>query len=99
MAHHAHKKHFAKLNKKDPIDYIIRFFMIITPLAELPQAITIYEQRSARDVSMVTWVFFAASSTAWLIYASRQKLLPLMVAYSLYLIIEISIVIGIIIYS
>ncbi len=68
-------------------------------MAELPQAYTIYQSQSAQDVSMFTWAFFAMSSTAWLLYGIKQKMLPLVVAHSLYVLIESSVVIGIVIYS
>ncbi len=83
----------------EAIDYIVRFFMIATPLAELPQAYNIYHLRSAREVSVITWSFFMLSSTVWFIYAFKHKILPLIVANSLYLTVEVSIVIGIVIYK
>jgi uncharacterized protein with PQ loop repeat len=98
MVHHTHK-HIHHKEKKEPIDYIIRFFMIATPLAELPQAYTIYSEQSADHVSPFTWVFFTLSSVVWLCYAAKLKSLPLLVAYSLYMVIEITIVIGIFTYS
>jgi uncharacterized protein with PQ loop repeat len=98
MLRHVHK-HLHRHGKKEPIDYVVRFFMVATPLFELPQAYTIYHAQSARDVSLITWLFFLFSSIAWLAYGFKQKLTPLIVAYSLYMIIEISIVIGVIMYS
>lgn len=73
--------------------------MVATPLFELPQAWQIYSTQSAGDVSMATWLFFCAADVVWVIYAFKLKRVPLQVMYSLYLVIEISIVTGILLYS
>lgn len=100
MVHHQHKHpaHKHKRNKLEAIDYIVRFFMIATPLAEVPQAYNIYHLHSAREVSIITWTFFAISSVVWLIYAVKHNVLPLAVASSLYLVVESTVVVGVIIY-
>ena len=100
MTHHQHK-HLVRKSQKgklEAIDYIIRFFMIATPLAEVPQAYNIYHLQSAREVSIVTWSFFAVSSLVWLVYAMKHNVIPLVVASGLYLVVESTIVVGVIIY-
>jgi uncharacterized protein with PQ loop repeat len=101
MPHHTgrhlvHRKNTAK--QKETFDYIVRFFMVATPLFEVPQAWQIYSSRSAGDVSLATWGFFCAADIVWIIYAIKLGSMPLQIAYSLYLIIEVSIVIGILLY-
>lgn len=95
---HAHR-HLHRKKQKDWFDYILYFFMVATPLFELPQAWKIYTTQSAADVSLATWSFFVLSNFVWIAYAVRNKLLPLIIAYSLYMLIEVSIVIGILLYS
>jgi uncharacterized protein with PQ loop repeat len=102
MPHHTghHLVHNKKSKKQTvPFDYVVRFFMIATPLFELPQAWHIYATQSAKDVSLPTWAFFALADVVWIIYAFKLGSVPLQIAYSLYLIIEVSIVIGIVLYS
>lgn len=100
MVRHAHgHKHLHKKKKKDVLDYALYVFMVATPLFEIPQAWGIFSKQSAEDVSLTTWGFFLVSSVAWIIYAVRNKIMPLIVAYTLYLIIEGVIVMGILIYS
>lgn len=94
---HAHR-HLHKKKRHDAFDYLLYIFMIATPVFELPQAWNIYSSKSAADVSLSTWAFFAVSNLAWITYAVRNKLPPLIVTYSLYLIIEVTIVIGILLY-
>lgn len=94
---HAHR-HLHQKKKHDRWDYLLYVFMAATPLFELPQAWSIYSTKSAEDVSLLTWAFFAVSNLAWITYAIRNKLRPLIFIYSLYLVIEVGIVIGILIY-
>jgi uncharacterized protein with PQ loop repeat len=72
--------------------------MVATPLAEVPQAYNIYHLQSAREVSLITWTFFAMSSIVWLTYAIKYKITPLAIASSLYLVVEASVVVGVLIY-
>jgi uncharacterized protein with PQ loop repeat len=95
---HAHK-HLHRKPKKDWFDYVLYVFMIATPLFELPQAWDIYSTHSAQDVSLATWGFFALSNLAWIAYAVRNKLPPLIVVYSLYMVIELTVVAGIVLYN
>lgn len=95
---HAHR-HLHKKKQKDLFDYILYFFMIATPLFEIPQAWKIYATQSAADVSLSTWGFFVLSNFAWITYAIRNKLTPLIITYCLYMAVEVSVVIGILLYS
>lgn len=100
MVRHGHgHRHLHRKKQKDWFDYVLYVFMVATPLFELPQAWAIYSTRSAQDVSLTTWGFFTISNIAWVAYAVRNKLKPLIVVYSLYMIIELSIVVGIILYN
>lgn len=99
MLHNIKKLHKSKKKHRTPLDYMIYFFVFTTPLFELPQAYIIYSNQDASDVSVLTWGYFAVSSVAWLTYGLRNRLRPIIFAYSLYLMIETSIVIGIIRYN
>ena len=94
-----HHKHLHAKKHKDPFDYVVYFFMIATPLFELPQAIAIYANHSAQGVSIWTWGFFFMSSLVWILYTLRNRLYPMVVTYSMYIMIEASIVLGIAMYS
>jgi len=99
MLHHVHKHKKKTGQKNDFLDILLYFFVFTTPLFEIPQAVLIYENKSADGVSVITWFYFAVSSVVWLIYGLRKKLLPVILAYSFYLIIESIIVIGILKYA
>lgn len=96
---HERVNHIAGWRKKQPFDFVVYFFMIATPLFEIPQAYTIFANQSAENVSLWTWVFFCIDNLVWMVYGFRQREMPLFLTSALYEIIEVSIVVGIIIYS
>ena len=101
-AHHYHKKRTlakAKKHHKDAVDYFVYFFMFLSPLFEVPQAITIYTEKSADSVSFATWALFFMASVAWLIYGIRNHLKLIIAVQIAYMIIEAIVVIGIIKYA
>ena len=93
-----HPKKNSQLEKTF-FDFVIYFFAFTTPLFEIPQAYIIYSNQSASDVSTATWIYFAIASMVFLVYAVKQRIKPLILAYVMYLIIEIVIVAGIIRYG
>ena len=93
VLHHLHKK---RAKTKEPFDYILYFFVFTTPLFEIPQALEIFIRHDAHDVSLVTWTYFLLSNVAWFIYGVKQNIKPLMITYTLYMIIEFAIVAGIV---
>jgi len=99
VRHAAAHRHLHRAKKLRPFDYMVYFFTVATPLFELPQAFSIYMQRDARSVSAITWGFFLLADIAFTAYAIRERLKPLIIAYALYTLIELSIVLGIIFYS
>lgn len=99
MPNHTRGHHyFRRKNKKDGFDYIVYFFMIATPMFELPQLYNIYATKNSIGVSLWTWGFFLLSSIVWSIYALRNKLFPIIASNVLYFAIEVAIVAGIFIY-
>jgi uncharacterized protein with PQ loop repeat len=99
--HHHHIHHRVKQSgalKTGPIDYVVNFFMFLSPLFELPQAYDIYTQKSSNTVSLTTWAMFFVASIAWLVYGIRHKLRSIIIIQIVYLIIEASVVVGILIY-
>jgi uncharacterized protein with PQ loop repeat len=100
MARHAAaQKYLHKKKPREAFDYLMYFFMVATPLFELPQALAIYRSHSAQNVSIYTWSFFCMSSTVWAIYSLRNKLYPFVITYTMYAFIEGVIVVGIVINS
>lgn len=100
MVRHAHiHRHLAKKQKRTAFDNFIYIFAFTTPLFEIPQLISIISAKSAENVSLITWSYLAISSLAWLIYGINKKMKPLIVSYILYVVVEFSITISIIVFK
>lgn len=99
MVQHHRVRHLQKKKTKEPFDYVVYFFMIATPLFEVPQAWAIHSSQSAASVSPYTWGFFFLASIVWLTYSIKHKLKPLIFMYCMYLAVEVTIVTGVIMYS
>ena len=80
------------------IDNLIYFFAIIIPLMTIPQIWIIWVNKSAQDMSLVTWGAFLVSAFVWLTYSIVHKDKPLIINSVLWVILESLVVIGIIIF-
>jgi uncharacterized protein with PQ loop repeat len=93
MLHLVSKKQEKKIG-----DSIVFFFALTTPLFEIPQAVEIYQNHSAKNVSTLTWVYFLLDNIVWLVYGFKRKSKPIILTYSLYTVVELIVVSGIIAY-
>lgn len=99
MADHFHEQiKTIKQSRRTTLDYMVYFFTFATPLLEIPQAVEIYNSRSAQDVSLWTWGFFCLDNLVWLVYAWKRKLWPVFITSMLFEIVEVSILVGILLY-
>lgn len=81
------------------LDRIVLSLAVIAPAFEIPQLIEIYTKKSAENVSVITWGFFALMAIPWFIYGLVHKEKPIMILYLLWFLIDTAIVIGILMYS
>lgn len=81
------------------LDKLVLMCAVIGPLVDLPQLFKIYMDKSAKDVSLLTWFFFSLFAIPWLIYGIVHKEKPIIISYSLWILIDSVIVVGIIIYG
>ncbi len=71
---------------------------IIYPLTTLPQVIDIFRNHKADGISVLTWALYLIFTVFFLLYAVRRQLTPLIIGYSLWLVMEGAVVVGAIIY-
>jgi uncharacterized protein with PQ loop repeat len=97
--HHPHRLHrSATPPKSGLVDYIVTFFMFLSPLFEIPQAINIYTLKSSDTVSLATWSLFFVASVAWLVYGIRHHLRSIIAIQVIYMVVEATVVVGILMY-
>ena len=71
---------------------------VIEPIMTIPQAWTIWKNKSAQDVSLLSWSVFLIGALVWLVYGIKIKSKPLIVTSSLWIVLDSIVVLGIILY-
>lgn len=98
MPHHSHHKHVKNKNNVKLITQIVLILAVVEPLMTLPQVYEVWVRHQTEGVSIATWTFFALSAATWLLYGIAIKNTPLIVSGTLWIILETSVVIGLLIY-
>lgn len=101
VLHHLHKRR--KSNKRSEfelqiLDYVVYVASILGPLMTVPQILLIWENKTAAGVSISSWLGFVAYNTVWLIYGITRKDPPIILSNSLWVFLQILVVISAIIY-
>jgi uncharacterized protein with PQ loop repeat len=91
-----HEKESIKTKKF--IDKFIYVAAIAYPLTTIPQIIDIFSKRSSGDVSLLTWMLYDIFTFIFLWYALQNKLKPLVIEYSMWIVAQSIVVIGILLY-
>ena len=81
------------------LDKFLLVLAIIGPLASLPQIFKIYMTQSGGDISVFTYLALAVMNVPWIVYGYVHKEKPILIAYSLWLLSNIAVTIGAIIYA
>jgi uncharacterized protein with PQ loop repeat len=70
----------------------------IQPLMTIPQIWSVYSAHDASQISVITWMSYNIASIVLLLYGLKHKLLPIVVAQTLWLIVQTILVIATIIF-
>ncbi len=96
-----HQKHepFPHPNKKKRIiDKLIYPIGILGPIMSIPQLIEVFMYKKVSGLSITTWSIWAFFDIFWLIYGFAHKEKPIIITYMMWLIVNLSVVIGVILY-
>lgn len=93
--------HYIKFKKEDrrAIDRAMMFVSVLNPLVAIPQAVIIYSNQDATNVSLATWLSFMLVGIILTFYAVAHRIKPMIINQILWFIVDIAIIIGIIIYG
>ena len=72
---------------------------VFGPLMTIPQVIKIWGDKTAAGVSLLSWVSYLFVAVFWVVYGVMHKEKPIIVTYSTWIILEIMVVAGIILYG
>jgi uncharacterized protein with PQ loop repeat len=81
------------------LDHIIYAIGVAGPLFTIPQLLKVYIDRSATDVSLISWTGFLIIAIVWLLYGIAHKEWPIIVTYAAWIAVELPLVIGIILFG
>jgi uncharacterized protein with PQ loop repeat len=99
MAHHGLGfNHLTKKKKRKLMDttvYVVGFLMI---LLTIPQVLNIWWHKNAAGVSPITWGAYLLGAMVWCVYGVMHKEKPLVFTYSIWMFLDLIIMIGAIIY-
>lgn len=80
------------------INKAIYLVALIGPIMTLPQLYEIWINKTVAGVSLLTWGAYALVSFVWILYGVIHKEKPILISQTLLLILELSIVIGVLIF-
>jgi len=81
------------------LDNLIMVVAIIFPFTALPQIYNIWINNNVDGVSLTSWSLFFILSIPFLIYGIVHKEKPLIVMYSLWLVVHASVITGIVLFG
>lgn len=92
---------FIKTNKKQKKEIleVALIVAVIQPLTVLPQIIHIFNQHSAKDVSLLTWVLLLIFNALNLVYAVVFRVKPMIINNIVWVIIDAMVVAGVAMYG
>lgn len=91
--------HLSKKAELSAIDRIVLAVSVVYPLSGVPQIVKIFTSHSAEGVSLMSWLLFTIFAAIFLVYGIAHRLKPVIITNALWLMIDILVVVGIVMYS
>lgn len=91
-----HQNIHKKKKKTKSIDKIIYLAVIMGPIMTIPQIYSIWINKNT-GVSIITWISYLIITLIWLFYGITHKEKPIIIVQSLWIIIDLLIISGLII--
>lgn len=99
MPGHSHYFHLTKKKEKLLINRICSVFAVFMPLTTLPQIIMLYTTQNASGLSLLMWVLYSIGVIPFLLFGIIYHHSQLVVLNTLWLLVQIIMIVGIVIYS
>ena len=101
MAKKNYKPKISLKNKEHKyiIDRVVMVTGVLGPIASIPQAVQIFATQDAQGVSLISWAFFEVTNAALLIYALVHRLTPLVISNICWVVLQMVVIVGILMYS
>lgn len=89
-------KHIQKKKKVTPFDMVVIVAAFLYPLSSIPQVIQIFHG-STDGVSLYSWAGFAVFATIFLVYGFKYRIVPMIITNSVWLLMDILVIIGLLV--
>ena len=96
---HVHKIKHSTEREKAVLDRLIYPIGMIFPLSTIPQIVEIFVSGDASGVSLLTWGAYAVLGFILLLWAIADSIKPLIISYSLWMLMYIAVLIGVMLYG
>lgn len=80
-------------------DRVLLTIAVIGPLTALPQVWNVYANHAVAGLSLTSWSLWAFFNLFWVMYGFVHKEKPIVITYILWFIMNLSVAIGILLYS
>ena len=84
---------------KRALDRVIYAIAILAPVMSLPQVWDIWSTRSAGAVSLLTWGSWIGFAAIWLLYGFVHREKPIIVMNILWILVDVAVVAGILMFG
>jgi len=71
---------------------------VVGPFTVLPQIYSIFSSHSAAGVSLATWLLIFIVTFPWILYGTAHKDKSIMVSFTLWEVVNLTVVIGVLLY-
>lgn len=103
LRHKYERKQKLRPDRKTPyivfLDKLTFVVGVIGPFTVLPQTYTIFHNKSAQGVSLATWVLIFTVTFPWILYGLAHKDKNIIISFCLWEVVNLSVVIGVLIYG
>jgi uncharacterized protein with PQ loop repeat len=103
MRHKSERKRGLKRTKNTPyvvfLDKLTFVAGVIGPFTVLPQTYSIFSTHSAKGVSLATWALIFIVTFPWVLYGAAHKDKSILVSFTLWEVVNLSVVVGVLIYG
>jgi len=94
------KKQISKRDKDRSFLYRLTLIAaVVQPLTTIPQVYKVYTTHDVAGLSLFTWLSYALIGLVFLAYGIRYRLLPIALTQIIWFCLQMSIVVGILLYS
>jgi uncharacterized protein with PQ loop repeat len=98
-SHYSLLKFLAQKQNRTKVDSVMSVAAVLHPLMAVPQVVQIYATQQTAGLSLFTWAAWLVLGLVFLTYGLAHKLGPYILMQVLWVIVDILVIVGILIYG